>query len=974
MKHLKLLSLAFCAFMMGISAYAQTDVTDKVGTSVDAWHGGGTYSSSVERYYGSFPCAETPLYQDIADLDPGVYMATMKATSNLAWIASDLVDGDDTYAYVYATTTLDGVKTDKIEKSYFPAHRSTGVSQYYNRSVVIELERGENLQLGLGLDNLSLSNWHTIQIVSLIRYDSFDQLVAPLKAPLKAKLDEMNSYYTHSKDNNAGTAKAPFKAAIDEAQSLYDSKTTYRDAVEAADDFAQAIKNLDAAYQVYAMSGAIPEAGYPFDITFKVLNPTFGNNSADGWTANPAPGFQTFGNAEYFMKDFTISQTLTDMPKGKYMLKVKAFQRPGDAGDVVPAYINAEDQENGTFGVQAEIFVNTGSQKIKNSASAMRTAALGKGGNESSVLVGETTYYIPNDMNSADKYFSAGYYENEVELLCTTGEVQFGFRSNDAGKDKYWVIFDDFRLYLTDAIDLSAYEEQLAEAVAEAQKQMQKDVPQAVKDAIQAVIDANNKKWDTADEYSDAITAINNSYNGIDAIVAAYADFNNIYPQVKALCDVADYKELTPGAHKTLADALSTLKEQVEKATTADAVKAVNADLKAAGLSYANNAEPTGNAKFDLTFILPNANLDGLPTWQGAEGWYTEQPDGNSQVMTNDEITSEDGNYTAFYEYWSNPAKANNLFTLYQKIDELAAGIYGMSCYAFAKDQYTGNNVRGVKFFANDTEGSTIQSDRLAPASIEFVQEEAGEVKIGLKAVEGNTCNWMGIGYVELYKLPNEKVAVISDNDTESPAAGAYTTINANIQLLEGLNTLVLPFATTKEEIGAEKVFAYNGSEKRGSSLYLTFTEAESLSANTPYLIKMAEDKALTSFENKTVAEPTDLTVKDGNAQYDFIGTYSAYAKGESPIAAGDYIAGKENILKANGGNAIKAYRAFLKKTGDENISYVALEMNGEVVDGIEAAEIVNSLTGDIYNLNGQKVSKALKGIYIINGQKVVVK
>ena len=304
MKHLRLLSLVFCALMLGINANAQTDVTAKVSTAWQDWHGDQAYSSSAQHYYGSFPCEETPLYQDIADLDPGVYMATLKATSNLSWIASDLVDGDDSYAYVYATTTLEGEKTSKIDKSYFPAHRSTGVSQYYERSVVVELDRGENLQLGLGLDNLNLSNWHTIQIVSLIRYESFDQLVAPLKEPLRVKLDEMKSYYTHSKDNNAGTAKAPFKSAIDQAQELYDSKTTYADVVAAAADFEQAIKNLDAAYQVYAMSGAIPEAGYPFDITFKVVNPTFGNNTADGWTSSPAPGFQTFGNAEFFMNTY----------------------------------------------------------------------------------------------------------------------------------------------------------------------------------------------------------------------------------------------------------------------------------------------------------------------------------------------------------------------------------------------------------------------------------------------------------------------------------------------------------------------------------------------------------------------------------------------------------------------------------------------------------------------------------------------
>ena len=469
-----------------------------------------------------------------------------------------------------------------------------------------------------------------------------------------------------------------------------------------------------------------------------------------------------------------------------------------------------------------------------------------------------------------------------------------------------------------------------------------------------------------------AIQALNEKAEKLREIAIAYEEFNTIYPQVKALCDVADYKELVANAHKTLADALTTLKDNVEATTSAAEMFAINSELKAAGTQYAKDAEPTGDAKFNLTFMLVNANLEGLPTWQGAEGWYTDQTDGNSQVMTNPDATSEDGTKTAFYEYWSEAPKANGEFTLYQKVN-LGAGIYNMSCYAFAQ-QPIGGEVRGVKFFANDTEGSTIQSNRLAPASIEFVNAEEGEVKIGLKAMEGNTYRWMGIGYVELYKLPFVKEASIADNDTEAPEAGAYTAINADVKLLAGLNTLVLPFATTKAEIGADMVFAYSGSEKRGDNLYLTFTETETLSANTPYIVKMAADKALPSFENKTVAEKTNLTVADANGQYDFVGTYTAYAKGTSPIVAGDYIAGAENIVKANGGNGIKAYRAYLKKVGDENISYVALEMNGEVIDGIEALEMFNALTGDIYNLNGQKVNKAQKGVYIINGQKVVVK
>ena len=979
-------------------------------------------------------------------------MATMKATSNLAWIASDLVDGDASFAYVYATN---GTDTDK---SYYPAHRSTGVSTYYERSVVVEILKDQTLEIGLGLDNLSLANWHTIQIVSLIKYDSYDELVGPLKAPLQAKLDEANSYITNSDDNPDGTAKAAFQAAIDVAQNLYDSKTTYSEVVEAAADFEQAIADLEAAYEVYALSGAIPHPGYPFDITFKIINPTFGNNNAGGWTCNPDPGFQTYGNAEYFQLNFDINQTITGMPQAKYLLKVKAFQRPGDAADVIPAYIGAEDNADGTFGVTAEIYVNNASQKIKNAASAMRTTALGKGGNESNI----SGYYIPNDMNSADKYFISGYYENEAEMICTTGTLKFGFRCSDGTGSKYWTIFDDFRLYMTEAIDLSVYQDELDLAVSKATEQANRNVPQEVIDAINAVITEYNKEWNTIDEYVAAIDAVNKSYanydmdaleaeytaywekldiiqayennvpstfnsqiedfanydaetiDGLHAATAAYEDLNATLAAVKvafvaaneyefeskywdainALSQV-DYEEITEGAYDDLSAAISNYTTSYPDFAVYDAmtsaddinnyVAQINSDnlaadeaLRAAGVTYAENANPTEGNQFDLTFMLTNANLEGLPIWQGCDGWYTDRGrdvdnTANSQVMTNPDATSEDGTKTAFYEYWSEAPAADNTFTLYQKLT-LSAGIYNFSCYAFAQQPINGD-VRGVKFYANDTEGSTIATNRLAPASIEFVNPEDGEVKVGLKACAGNTYRWMGIGYVELYKLSNVKTGELSDADTEALAAGAYTSITYDRKLLTGLNTLVLPFGTTKEELGASKVLKFDGTEPVDGKVLLLFSEVNELSPNTPYAVynNTDDDIPFPTFENKTVAEPTDLTV--AGTEYSFVGTYTKWTKNvDSPIVNGDYIAGAEQFKKAAGGNGLGAYRAYLKKETTSNADvYVCI--NGDFVDGIVATELLQHFGVDsIYNLNGQKVNRTQKGVYIVNGRKVVVK
>lgn len=466
-----------------------------------------------------------------------------------------------------------------------------------------------------------------------------------------------------------------------------------------------------------------------------------------------------------------------------------------------------------------------------------------------------------------------------------------------------------------------------------------------------------------------AIQALTAKAEELAGVAAAYAEFQTIYPQVKALADVADYKELKANAHKTLENKLKNLANNVEQANTADAVRAVNASLREAGATYANNAEPTGTAVFNLTFMLINPNLEALANGQQAEGWYTDQNGGNSQVMRNADATSEDGTKTAFFEYWSNEPAANNLFTLYQKVD-LGTGIFKMSCYAFAQ-QPIGGDVRGVKFFANDIEGSTIKTNRLSEANIEFVHNESGEVKIGLKAVTGNTYRWMGIGYVELYKLPSEKEAAIADNDTQAPQAGAYTAIKANVKMLKGLNTIVLPFATTQEEIGAAQVLEYNGSEEVDGKIRLKFTEVTALAANIPYAVFYDANTSLPNFEDKTVAEVTDLTVAD--TEYSFVGTYTAYAKGSSPIAAGDYIAGVKDFTKATGKNGINAYRAYMKKVGD-SAGALEFDFNGTIVDGIEAVEIARSLSGTIFNLNGQRVNITQKGVYIIDGQKVVIK
>ena len=62
-----------------------------------------------------------------------------------------------------------------------------------------------------------------------------------------------------------------------------------------------------------------------------------------------------------------------------------------------------------------------------------------------------------------------------------------------------------------------------------------------------------------------------------------------------------------------------------------------------------------------------------------------------------------------------------------------------------------------------------------------------------------------------------------------------------------------------------------------------------------------------------------------------------------------------------------------MKKVGSSRAS-IAFRFDNEVVDGIEAVQLMERLSGTTYNLGGQQVNRTQKGIHIVDGKKIVVK
>ncbi len=537
--------------------------------------------------------------------------------------------------------------------------------------------------------------------------------------------------------------------------------------------------------------------------------------------------------------------------------------------------------------------------------------------------------YYPNNPDGSQAAFSADNYVNELFVYVSadegaeTGTLNYGIHQPSRfGGNGQWCAYQDFTLtYYTDNNDIA---------------------------------DANDY-----DALNAAIQAAEANTLGFEA--NEYAPYNNIAP-LEALA-----------AAKAIDQEATNSKEFVTDATTA---------LTSANW-VANETEV--NAVFNGTFAATennNAPAGWISTKNGAfSGQYMPR------VFNNDDRLSEfnetksaffirfDGTNSdrgTLYKYgetdgYTMPLKANT--TYYVKADVKGWGSEG-------KPQRM--NIGGPDSFAKYNEltlSDRADTDDNAPQQllIVFTTKTAGNYVISFQCPgsDDNKHNAV-VSNIELFTVPTLN---LSSDATVAPEAKKVANITTDRTLLDGLNTIVLPFNTTKDEIGANTVLEYTGTITADGTVTMNFKETETLEANVPYalILDMAATEPL-AFENKEVTPSDNLTITDENGQFNFVGTYVDIAKNNTIVAAGDYVAGATAFKKAKGGNRIAAFRAYLKKVGTGDAK-VAFNFDGNIVDGIEAIELLNKFSAEgIYNLQGQKVNNAQKGVYIVNGKKIVVK
>ncbi|MBP5339309.1 MAG: hypothetical protein J6Z14_08435 [Prevotella sp.] len=201
-------------------------------------------------------------------------------------------------------------------------------------------------------------------------------------------------------------------------------------------------------------------------------------------------------------------------------------------------------------------------------------------------------------------------------------------------------------------------------------------------------------------------------------------------------------------------------------------------------------------------------------------------------------------------------------------------------------------------------------------------------------------------------------------------------------------NTLCLPFGMTAEQVSAQLAPAalkeldqdaiVNGHKTGldGTTLYLNFKGAESITAGTPYIIKWESGSNITDpvFTAVTVSGGSAGSVESEDGTVTFQGTYDPV-----PLTKGDksnlYLGDSNTLYWPDADNfKVNAFRAYFHLSDPSLARQVILNF-GDFTTGVSVPSLNTLDSQPIYDLQGRRIDGQLnRGLYIRNGRKILVK
>lgn len=177
----------------------------------------------------------------------------------------------------------------------------------------------------------------------------------------------------------------------------------------------------------------------------------------------------------------------------------------------------------------------------------------------------------------------------------------------------------------------------------------------------------------------------------------------------------------------------------------------------------------------------------------------------------------------------------------------------------------------------------------------------------------------------------------------------------------KSFGTIMLPFAINSLPNGA-KAYSLENNVVLGEDIHAT--EVSSIAANTPTIVTAKG----TYSANKVAIAATESTYENGQ----LVGTYKAMEAIENSYVLQKHDDRVAFYLVNNTKPTVKPFRAYIKPQSTNAKQFIKVVFDGEAT-GIK--EITSDNTkAEIFDLSGRRVAKTQKGVYIINGKKVIKK
>ena len=277
-----------------------------------------------------------------------------------------------------------------------------------------------------------------------------------------------------------------------------------------------------------------------------------------------------------------------------------------------------------------------------------------------------------------------------------------------------------------------------------------------------------------------------------------------------------------------------------------------------------------------------------------------------------------------------------------------------------------------------------------APDGYNISEIKFDNSKANFTTKEGNYANGIWVGNAHAVKFSNNdnKIAIktatiklVATFQTLDESKDNTETISNNngkavdIKLTRTLiankwNTFCVPFETEIAGTALEGATVKTIGTVVGNVINLE--DATKIEAGVPYLVMPNTENIVNpTFKNVTISVTTPIV--KGNDEYKFVGTYSPKTITVDEFGKIWGVTAEGKLAKINAKTTMKGLRAYF--VFPTNAAAAKLNFDGETT-GINSIETEATVNGKVYNLNGQYVGNSLnglkKGIYVVNGKKVI--